>query len=154
MNEWLDTGLPAWLWLVIGFALAAIEILVPSFFMLWLGVSAIVVGILCLFIPMSFAAELFIWVTLSLVCLVGWFRWVSPRMKTNSLSGMAMESTLGQQGTVLEYNTATERGVLRFSAPVLGEAEWRFIHAGELRPGDRVTVTDFSGNDLIVKQQQ
>lgn len=154
MNEWLDTGLPAWLWLVIGFALAAIEILVPSFFMLWLGASAIVVGILCLFIPMSFAAELLIWVVLSLVCLVGWFKWISPRMKTNSLSGMAMESTLGKQGTVLEYNAATERGMLRFSAPVLGEAEWRFIHTGDLQPGDRVTVTDFSGNDLIVKQQQ
>ncbi|MDO3383637.1 NfeD family protein [Gilvimarinus algae] len=151
MNEWLDSGLPVWLWVVIGFALAALEILLPSFFMLWLGVSAIIVGLVSWFVPLSFAAQLLVWAIFSLVCLLAWFKWVAPRMKDKSRSGMAMERTLGQVGIVLEYNPASGRGRLRFSAPILGEDEWRFISQEPLSPGDRVSVTDFSGNDLIVK---
>ena len=74
-------------------------------------------------------------------------------MQDKTRSGMAHESMVGKVATVLDYHTATSRGQLRFSAPVLGEDEWRFICEQPLKPGDRVCVIDFSGNDLIVKPQ-
>ena len=64
---------------------------------------------------------------------------------------MAREALIGQVGTVLEYNTSNTRGKLRFPAPLLGEDEWRFISQEALSSGDKVVVTDTSGNDLIVK---
>jgi membrane protein implicated in regulation of membrane protease activity len=153
MSAWLESGLLAWHWVVIGFVLAALEILLPSFFMLWLGVSAIAVGLITLLVPMALAWQLLLWVALSLGCLVAWFKFVAPTMKDKTRSGMARESMLGQVATVLDYQAATCRGQLRFSAPALGEAEWRFICEQPLKPGDRVCVADFSGNDLIVRPQ-
>jgi len=151
MIEWLDANVAYWHWIVVGVLLAAVEMFVPTFFMLWLGVSAIVVGLLSLVIPMSFAVQMLVWGLLSLVCLVIWFMFVSPKMKDRTKSGMAMEALHGKIGTVLEYQQSSSRGLLRFSAPLLGEDEWRFICEQPLNPGDKVAVLDTSGNDLIVK---
>ncbi len=149
--EWLDTNVAYWHWIVFGIALAAFEIFVPSFFMLWLGASAIVVGLLSWFLPTSFVMEMLIWGVLSITCLIGWFKFVSPKMKDVSNSGMAKEAMFGKVGTVLEFNSEASRGKLRFPAPLLGEDEWRFIFEGNLAPGDKVSVFDVSGNDLLVK---
>jgi len=46
--------------------------------------------------------------------------------------------------------TTERRGTLRFSVPILGADEWPFICSDEVASGDRVRVSDISGNDLIV----
>lgn len=149
--EWLDANVAYWHWIVLGLILAAAEIFAPSFFMIWLGASAIVVGLLTWFMPFSFALQMLIWGLLSLACLVGWFKYIAPKMKDATKSGMAKEALHGQIGTVLEYNSSTSRGMLRFPAPLLGEDEWRFISQENLVSGDKVVVIDTSGNDLLVK---
>lgn len=72
-------------------------------------------------------------------------------MKDKTHSGMAYESLIGQTGTVLEFSPSVGRGRLRFPAPLLGTDEWRFICQEQVRSGDRVTVCDVSGNDLVVE---
>ncbi|MDO3384825.1 NfeD family protein [Gilvimarinus sp. SDUM040013] len=151
MSEWMVAGMPVWLWVVGGIALAALEIILPSFFLLWLGVSAIVVGVVSAVLPLDLSTQLFLWAVLSMACLVAWFRWVAPRMKDKTRSGMAYEKLLGQTATVLDFNESTGRGQLRFPAPLLGEDEWRFICQEDVKSGDRVAVTEVSGNDLVVK---
>lgn len=151
MIDWLDSHVVYWHWLVFGIVLAAVEMFIPSFFMLWLGAAAVVVGLVLLFLPLSFAVQMLVWGILSVLCLVVWFRMVAPRMKDVSRSGMAKEALLGKVGTVLEYQEASSRGRLRFPAPLLGEDEWRFICEEKLNPGDKVSVLDTSGNHLIVK---
>ena len=49
--EWLDSNIAYWHWVVFGFLLAALEIFVPSFYMLWLGISAVAVGLLSWVLP-------------------------------------------------------------------------------------------------------
>ena len=151
MFEWLNANILYWHWIVFGVVLAGAELFVPSFFMLWLGTSAVVVGLLSLVLPISFAMQLLIWGILSVVCLVAWFKFVSPKMKDVTKSGMAKEALFGQLGTVLEFNSSTSRGRLRFPAPLLGEDEWAFICTETVAVGDKVSVADTSGNDLIVK---
>ena len=151
MFEWLNNNVSYWHWIVFGVVLAGVEIFVPSFYMIWLGASAIVVGLLTLFLPIPFVVQLSLWGLLSVACLVIWFKFVSPKMKDVTKSGMAKEALFGQLGTVLEYNASTSRGRLRFPAPLLGEDEWAFICTESVAVGDKVSVTDTSGNDLIVK---
>ena len=151
MIEWLDVNVAYWHWIVLGVVLAMLEMLVPSFFMLWLGVSAVAVGVMLLVVPFSFALQLFVWGMLSVACLIAWFKFVSPHMKDKTRSGMAMEALHGKIGTVLDYQESKSRGQLRFPAPILGEDEWRFICEMPLSPGEYVMVLDTSGNDLIVK---
>ncbi|GAB1255808.1 NfeD family protein [Aurantivibrio plasticivorans] len=152
MVDWLNANAEYWHWWVFGIFLSVLEIFVPSFFMIWLGASAVVVGMVMLVAPISFAVQLGIWAALSVACLVGWFKFVAPKMKDRTRSGMAMEAINGKVGTVLEYQVSSGRGTLRFSAPILGEDEWRFICEAELVPGDKVSVFDTSGNDLLVKK--
>ena len=153
MLEWLNANIAYWHWIVFGLILSLSEILVYSFVLLWFGLSAIVVGILLWIFPFSMTMQLFIWVSLSLFNVFGWFKWISPQIKNKSLSGMARETMIGQIGTVIEYNAVqSERGKLRFPAPILGNDEWQFICSDEIEVGSRVIVLEFSGNSLIVSK--
>ena len=150
--EWLNANIEYWHWIVLGLILCGFEMIMPSFFMLWLGVSALVVGILVTLVDISFTSQLFIWTALSFACLVTWFKFISPRMKDKTLSGMGREALLGQNGTIIEHNTVTFRGRMKFPAPLLGSDEWDIISQDELKPGDRVQVVDLKGNALLVKK--
>lgn len=152
MIEWLSNNVEYWHWIVFGLALAATEIFVPSFFLLWLGVSAILVGVISTLVDMSITTEIFLWTVFSILCLIGWFKVISPRMKDKTRSGMAMESLIGQSGLVIEYNPSTYRGRIKFPVPLLGEDEWSIISEAELKQGDRAQVVDVSGNSLVVKK--
>ena len=151
MLDWLNETIAYWHWIVLGLILTLSEIFFASFVLLWFGLSAIVVGALLLMFPFPIAFQIFIWVSLSIFNVFAWFKWVSPLFKTKSLSGMSREKMIGQVGTVIEFNAIhTGRGKLRFSAPILGSDEWRFICEDEVKIGDRVIVQEFSGNSLIV----
>ncbi|MCD2449608.1 NfeD family protein [Methylicorpusculum oleiharenae] len=151
MFEWLNAHIAYWHWIVLGFVLACGEILLPSFILLWFGLSAVVVGALLFFVPMPLSGQLLLWVILALINVWVWFKWISPSFKTKSLSGMAKESMIGQTGLVIECNGAhAGRGTLRFTIPILGNDEWQFICEDAVEPGSRVVVRDISGNTLIV----
>lgn len=152
MLDWFDVNIAYWHWIVIGLILAAFEIFIPSFVILWFGLSAIAVGLLLWVLPLSFTLQLLIWIALSLLNVWLWFTWVSPRFKNKSLSGMAYEAMLGQVGMVIEWNAASSRGRLRFPAPIVGNDEWLFICEDAVDVGDRVRVKEFSGNTLIVSK--
>jgi hypothetical protein len=149
--EWLNVNIAYWHWIVLGLALIGIELFSLTFYMVWIGASAIVVGMLSWVLPIPFSVQVLIWGALSIVCLVIWFKYFAPKMKDKTKSGMAMEALQGKIGTVLEFNSESLRGVLRFPAPLLGEDEWRFICEDKIVVGDRVAVKENSGNDLIVR---
>ena len=152
--EWLNTHIEYWHWIVLGLVLAGIEIFAPSFFMLWLGISAILVGLIMSVTEISFTLQVFIWAAASFTCLLAWFKFISPMMKDKSLSGMSKEAILGQEGTVLHHSMETNRGMMRFPAPILGNDEWNIISDDELTGGDRVVVKDVVGNSLSVKKKK
>lgn len=153
MVEWLDANILYWHWVVFGILLAGAEIFAPSFFLLWLGVSAVVVGVISYFIELSFSTEIILWGILSFSSLVAWFKFIAPSMKTNTLSGMSREALIGQEGTVTEFSKTVSKGRLRFPAPVVGNDEWGFRSEDDFAAGDRAIVTEISGNDLIVRKK-
>jgi len=153
MIEWLDTNIVYWHWIVFGLALITIELFAPVFVMLWLGLAAIIVGLLSLVISLSFSTELVVWAGLSTAFLLLWHRFISPKMSNQTLAGLSREAIISQIGMVISYSEQQGRGKLKFPAPVVGNDEWEFIYSGSLQNGDKVQVTDISGNSLIVKIQ-
>ncbi|WP_250658075.1 NfeD family protein [Alkalimarinus coralli] len=153
MVDWLDANVLYWHWLVFGILLAGAEIFAPSFFLLWLGVSAVLVGAIGYFINLTFSGEIILWGIFSLASLIIWFKLIAPSMKNKSLSGMSREALIGQEGTITEFNQSVSKGRLRFSAPIVGNDEWGFRCEEMLNVGDRAVVTDVSGNDLIVRKK-
>jgi len=153
MIDSLNITLEYWHWIIFGLLLSVSEIFVLSFVLLWFGLSAIAVGLLLTITEFSLTIQILLWIFLSAFNLFAWFKWVSPRLKNKTLSGMSREKMLGQVGSVIEFNLAHEgRGTLRFPAPILGADEWQFICEDRLEVGTRVVVKEFSGNSLIVNK--
>ncbi len=149
--EWFDSSIAYWHWLVLGLVLIALEIFTAGFVLLWLGISALMVGVLSFAVELSFTSELLIWTLLSIADLFVWFKFIQPRFRDKTLSGMSREAVLGQMGMVIQANES-ERGRVRFSMPVMGSDEWAFICQEPVSVGDRVKVTEVSGNTLVVSK--
>lgn len=142
-----------WHWIVLGIGLMAIEIVLPSFVALWFGAAAVLVGLLVLIMPgLSVALQVVFWVVFAVLFTWLWFRYMQPLAKDRTKAGLSREAIVGEVGQVLSAPTTDRRGVMRFSAPILGADEWQFICDDEVVSGDRVRVIDISGNSLIVNR--
>ena len=142
-----------WHWIVFGIALMLSEIFIGSFFIIWFGAAAIVVGLLLLPLPnMSGTAQLILWAISSASFALAWFKLIKPLNIDKTKAGLSKEAMLGEVGQVLQIPSGDKRGKVRFPAPVLGSDEWLIISHETVSIGDRVSVVDLSGNALIVEK--
>ena len=142
-----------WHWVVFGIAVMVSEMFLGTFFILWFGAAAVVVGVMLFLIPdLSMTWQILLWTVLSSVLALGWFKYLKPLSIDKTKAGLSKEAITGEVGQVLIVPTEDKRGKLRFPAPVLGADEWIIISQDELTIGDRVSVVDVSGNSLIVKK--
>ena len=143
-----------WHWLVFGVVLVAAEIFVPSFTILWFGLGAIVVGLVKALAPeMPLSVELLIWLVASCIFTFLWFKYFKPRMVDRTTAGISAEAVIGETGHVIRQPVDERRGVVRFATPVLGNDEWEFICQQSVAVGDRVMISEISGNTLIVNKK-
>jgi len=149
-----------WLWIVIGMAFMALEIVLPTFMMLWFGVSAVIVGVVLFIFPsIGITAQVLLWTALSVVIAVAWFKFLRPLSIDKTKAGLSREAMIGQTGMVIQAPQNGERGKLRLPAPILGSDEWQFIVAKSndnsqpIALGDRVRVVEISGNSLVIEKQ-
>ena len=142
-----------WHWIVLGIFLVISEAFLFSFFILWFGAAAIIVGILLYLIPgISLTYQVLIWAALSTALAWGWFKYLKPLSIDKTKAGLSSEAILGEVGQVLSPPNGEKKGTMRFPAPILGADEWLFISNDDLSIGDRVSVQSISGNSLIVKK--
>lgn len=142
-----------WHWILFGLALMLSEIFLTTFFILWFGAAAVVVGgVLLLFPSLSATEQILFWTVLSCLLAWGWFKYLKPLAIDKTKAGLSREAIVGEVGQVLSPPNGEKRGTLRFPAPILGADEWLIISQDDLSIGDRVSVTDISGNSLIVKK--
>lgn len=151
MIEWLNTSIEYWHWLVFAMLLVAGEVFLSGFILFWFGISAAIVSVILLAVDISFQWQIFLWAAIAITDVIVWLKLIKPRWKDKTRAGMGHEALMSQVGLVIESNTGKTRGRLRFSAPILGEDEWVFICESDEAIGNKVQVTDISGNSLIVK---
>ncbi|USE82559.1 NfeD family protein [Acinetobacter tibetensis] len=141
-----------WHWFVLGVLLMLSELILPAFAALWFGISAILVGILLWIFPaLDSTAQLVLWMILSILCTVAWFKFIKPLSIDKTKAGLSREATIGQVGMVIQVNMEHEQIRVRFPMPVLGSDEWSCRTLANVNVGDRVRVVDILGNDLVVQ---
>ena len=65
-----------WHWWILAVALVIIEILLPSFFALWLAIAAALTGLIFLVFPaLSWEWQLLLFALFSVVSIIGWRRY-------------------------------------------------------------------------------
>lgn len=147
--------LEPWHWLVLGFVLLIIEMFVPTFASLWFGGAAIIVAALAWLLPISVSMQIIIWLVLSAIFLLAWFKFIKPLSVDRTKAGLGGSVIIGETGMIIVAPQLERAGVVRFSVPIVGAAEWMCRTSGEqVAVGERVIVTDIVGNELIVSSMQ
>ena len=150
----MDIRIEYWHWLVLGMVLIIAEIFIPSFTVLWFGLAGILVAVILLLIPdLAVSWQLFVWAVAAGVCTFLWFKYFKPLMIDRTKAGISREAVLGEIGLVIKVPVEDNRGLMRFSVPLLGSDEWPFICKDQVAVGDRVAVSEVSGNTLIVEKR-
>ncbi|MBA1420488.1 MAG: NfeD family protein [Epsilonproteobacteria bacterium] len=137
-----------WHWIVFGIVLLIIEMSTGTFFMLGLGVAAIVVGIVDTLLGTSFTVELSIWMVLSILAIGAWFKWFREPPVTDSGQSNYRLDTLG---TVLEEIHPHARGKVTFDSPVLGNTSWHATSKVDLDKNTRVKIVEINGQLIEVE---
>lgn len=140
-----------WYWIIAGFCLIGLELLVPSFTIIWFGLGALVVGALKgLWPEFPLAGQLFLWTVSSISFTVMWFKYLKPKT-SRTHSGQSKEGIVGETGIIIRGTVDSYgRGTVRFRIAVLGADEWGCYADEALEVGDTVRVVDIEGQILKV----
>lgn len=141
-----------WAWIVGGIGLILAELAIPSFFVVWFGLGALLVGLLALLMPaLSLTAQLAIWTAASLGMVMLWFRVFKPGFHKTRI-GTAAGEAVGEIGLLVSAVAPFERGKVRFQRPVLGSEEWICMADTPIATGERVKVVAVEGSFLTVSK--
>ena len=68
-----------WIWLIIGLALASLELVVPGVYLIWMAMAALAVAVLAFVSVPPLALQIIAWVSLSLIFVFSARRWLRER---------------------------------------------------------------------------
>ena len=148
MIEFLNETVLWWHWIVLGIILLILEMNMGTFFMLGLGVAAIIVGIIDTLLDTSFTMELSIWMLLSILAIAAWFKWFREPPLTDSGQSNYRLDTLG---IVMEDIQPHSRGKVTFDAPVLGNTSWHATAKVDIDKNTRVQIVQINGQLIEVE---
>ena len=137
---------PLWaLWTIAGLiALAVDVVLINTYYLLWLGVAALLTGLLT--IPFS-GMPLWLQGTAYAAIAVGLLSAASRYRPRPDLKGTRGD-LLGQQVTVADWFDGS--GTVRLQAPIGGSDAWQARSIEKFRAGDSATIRDFDAERKVV----
>ena len=140
-----------WHWIVGGIVLVLAELVIPSFFIVWFGLGALLTGLLTLAFDLSVTAQLATWTLASLAMVGLWFR-VFKQSFVKTRVGTADGEVIGEIGLLVSAVAPFERGKVRLQRPVLGSEEWVCLADAPIAAGERVKVVAVEGSFLKVSK--
>jgi membrane protein implicated in regulation of membrane protease activity len=140
-------SLGAWSWIILGLLLIGVELLAPGVFFIWLGLAAIITGVLDAALGLSWQAAALIFAFLSVVAVI-----LGRMIMRSSDAPSAQAVFLNQRGQalvgrvfVLETPIKDGEGRIR-----VDDSSWRVTGSDRLA-GARVRVVRVEGSTLVVE---
>jgi membrane protein implicated in regulation of membrane protease activity len=144
-------ALGAWSWFILGVVLLAVEAMAPGTFLLWLGLSAILVGLISLVVDWSWQAQLATFAVLAVSSVVVWWRFghwpAEEEGRAQPFLNRRVQGFVGRTFT-LDKPIVDGGGTVR-----IGDTVWR-ITGPESPAGSRVKVIRADGPMLIVERAE
>ncbi len=140
------TTLGTWNWLIAGFILMAMELLAPGVFMFWLGLAALLVGLLCFVISPSWQTQLLMFAVFAVAAVPLWRRVArsnSDVSKSNPFLNKRTDALVGRVFT-LEKPIIDGSGTVRIDDTI-----WR-VAGPDAPAGSRVKIVQADGASLTV----
>lgn len=139
-----------WFWIALGLVLMAFELLVPTFFMLWIGAAALTVGLATLAFPLNPTVAILLWALFSALASFLWFKYFkSPNQTTE---GLSKEAFVGKTGLISKEVHASVKGEIMFQSPVLGADRWPVVADETIKSGEYAKIIDVLGQVLKVER--
>ncbi len=136
-----------WHWWALGGVLAILEVVAPGFVLIWLGLAALLVGVMLLIWPtMGLAFQLLAYAAFSVLSVFAWFRWLRTSPAETDQPGLnrRAEQTVGRRAQVVEP-IVNGRGRIK-----LGDSTWS-VTGPDLPAGRLVEITGSAGTVLEVR---
>lgn len=143
----LDTfyALGNWNWLILGILLMGVEALAPGVFMLWLGLAALIVGVLSFGVVNSWQMQI-VGFALLAISMVPLWRHFAVRASERADNHFLNRRTQQLVGEVVTLETPIVDG---FGTIKLGDTIWR-VEGPALAAGTRVRIEQADGARLRV----
>ena len=145
MLEWI-VSLGSWNWFILAALLLLIEILAPGMFMLWLGLSAILVGIISSAVVWSWQAQLIAFAGFAIAAVPAWRHFARKVEKPadSPFLNRRAEGYVGREFT-LDKPIVGGVGTIRIDDTV-----WR-VTGPDAPAGSRVRIARAEGAALMVE---
>jgi len=142
-----------WYWVLAGFILIGLELVIPSFTIIWFGLGALLVGILVAVSPsLPDWLQVLLWALASVAFTVMWFKYLKPK-GDRTHAGLSKEGIIGETGIIIKGTPDSyAKGRIRFRISILGADEWACFAEEPLNVGDTVIVEDIEGQILKVRK--
>jgi membrane protein implicated in regulation of membrane protease activity len=146
MAEWLDTISTHWFWLSLGLVLGVAEMVAPGFFLMWLGLAALIVGGLDYFLPITVAYQVAMFAILSVLTVFAGKKF----LRENPIE--TEDAKLNDRGARLtgEIVTVVEAITNGHGRVKVGDSVWS-ARGVDAAIGSRVRVTGADGAVLLVE---
>ena len=145
----LIASLGPWNWIILGGILLAVEVMAPGTFILWLGLSAILVGVISFAIEWSWQAQGVAFAVLSVVSVALWWR-LGRRGRSESDDGDQPFLNRRAQGFVGRVFTLDKPIVDGAGTVRIGDTVWR-ITGPDCAAGSRIKIARADGATLFVE---
>lgn len=135
-----------WAWVGLGLLLAALEMLVPGVYLIWLAVAAIATGAIAFVFDLGLPIQIVNFVFLSLIVVFSAKRFLrdKPIISADPLMNDRAGRLVGQTAVV---TTALEAGSGRVK---VGDSEW-MARGPNSDVGARMRITGMDGTALVVE---
>jgi inner membrane protein len=145
----LIVSLGAWSWIILGGILLAIEVMAPGTFILWLGVSAILVGVISFAIDWGWQEQGIAFAILAVASVALWWRF-GRRDRQEAEGGD--QSFLNRRAQAFVGRVFTlEKPIVDGSGTVrIGDTIWR-VTGPDCTAGSRVKIARAEGATLFVE---
>ncbi len=149
MIEQIVTELGPWNWMVLGLLLLGAEVLVPGFFLIWIGIAAVIVGAISLALwdaaLWTWQVQVLVFLAISLVSAFAG----RAMMKRNDVSD---EPLLNRRSAQLIGKTATlQDAIVNGQGRVkIGDTTWS-VAGPDMEAGTQVKVTGAADMKLTVE---
>src|SRR5581483_4253352 len=109
-----------WNWLIFGFILMALEVVVPGVFLFWLGLAALLVGLISFVTVISWQIQLVMFAVFAAAAVPVWRRLARPKLDASAspFLNKRSEALLGREFT-LEKPIIDGNGTMR-----IGDTVW------------------------------
>lgn len=135
-----------WSWIVAGLILLALELVAPGGFLLWLGVSGIITGLIGMVHRLDWPVQWVIFGILGLVSIALWVRFTRGRQTVSDRPYLNRRAD-----RFIGHEAVLEQGIVDgFGRIELGDTVWR-VAGPDMAAGQRVRIIGADGAVLQVE---